>query len=40
MNKQGRGVCLNERGESLVDAVYRSLGYCRDRFVVTKPFSN
>lgn len=26
MNKQGRGVCLNERGQSLVDAVYRSLG--------------
>lgn len=30
MNKQGRGVCLNERGQSLVDAVYRSLGYRRD----------
>jgi CubicO group peptidase (beta-lactamase class C family) len=27
MNKQGRGVCLNERGQSLVDAVYRCLGY-------------
>lgn len=27
MNKQGRGVCLNERGQSLVDAVYRALGY-------------
>jgi hypothetical protein len=27
MNKQGRGVLLNERGQSLVDAVYRSLGY-------------
>jgi CubicO group peptidase (beta-lactamase class C family) len=27
MNKQGRGVMLNERGQSLVDAVYRSLGY-------------
>jgi hypothetical protein len=27
MNKQGRGVCLNERGQSLVDAVYRSLGH-------------
>ena len=26
MNKQGRGVCLNERGQSLVDALYRSLG--------------
>jgi CubicO group peptidase (beta-lactamase class C family) len=25
MNKQGRGVCLNERGQSLVDAVYRAL---------------
>jgi CubicO group peptidase (beta-lactamase class C family) len=31
MNKQGRGVCLNERGQSLVDAVYRSLGYRTDR---------
>lgn len=28
MNKQGRGVLLNERGQSLVDAVYLSLG-CR-----------
>jgi CubicO group peptidase (beta-lactamase class C family) len=28
MNKQGRGVLLNERGQSLVDAVYRALG-CR-----------
>jgi CubicO group peptidase (beta-lactamase class C family) len=28
MNKQGRGVGLNERGQSLVDALYRSLG-CR-----------
>lgn len=27
MNKQGRGVALNERGQSLVDAVYRALGY-------------
>jgi CubicO group peptidase (beta-lactamase class C family) len=27
MNKQGRGVCLNERGQALVDAVYLSLGY-------------
>ncbi len=26
MNKQGRGVCLNERGQSLVDAMYRALG--------------
>jgi CubicO group peptidase (beta-lactamase class C family) len=26
MNKQGRGVLLNERGQSLVDAVYRALG--------------
>ncbi len=31
MNKQGRGVLLNERGQSLVDAVYRSLGYRSDR---------
>lgn len=27
MNKQGRGILLNERGQSLVDAVYRALGY-------------
>lgn len=26
MNKQGRGLALNERGQRLVDAVYRSLG--------------
>lgn len=31
MNKQGRGVLVNERGQSLVDAVYRSLGYRSDR---------
>lgn len=31
MNKQGRGVCLNERGQSLVDAAYRTLGYRTDR---------
>jgi CubicO group peptidase (beta-lactamase class C family) len=31
MNKQGRGVCLNERGQSLVDAVYRTLGYRTNR---------
>jgi CubicO group peptidase (beta-lactamase class C family) len=31
MNKQGRGVCLNERCQSLVDAVYRALGYRTDR---------
>ncbi len=31
MNKQGRGVCLNERGQGLVDAVYRALGYRTDR---------
>jgi CubicO group peptidase (beta-lactamase class C family) len=30
MNKQGRGVLLNERGQALVDAVYRSLGYHSD----------
>jgi CubicO group peptidase (beta-lactamase class C family) len=27
MNKQGPGVLLNERGQALVDAVYRALGY-------------
>jgi CubicO group peptidase (beta-lactamase class C family) len=27
MNRQGQGVLLNERGQALVDAVYRALGY-------------
>ena len=27
MNKQGRGVLLNARGQSLVDAAYQALGY-------------
>jgi len=27
MNQMGRGILLNDRGQSLVDAVYRSLGY-------------
>ena len=27
MNQQGLGVLLNERGQSLVDAAYRALGY-------------
>jgi CubicO group peptidase (beta-lactamase class C family) len=31
MNKQGRGVGLNERGQALIDAVYRSLGYRDNR---------
>ncbi len=31
MNKQGRGVGLNERGQGLVDAVYRALGYRTNR---------
>ena len=31
MSKQGRGVLLNERGQRLVDAVYRSLGCHSDR---------
>jgi CubicO group peptidase (beta-lactamase class C family) len=30
MNKQGRGVLLNERGQALVDATYRALGYRSD----------
>jgi CubicO group peptidase (beta-lactamase class C family) len=30
MNKQGRGVLLNERGQALVDAVYRALGATTD----------
>ncbi len=31
MNKQGRGVLLNERGQSLVDATYGALGYQTER---------
>jgi CubicO group peptidase (beta-lactamase class C family) len=27
MNRQGKGLLLNERGQSLVDAAYRALGY-------------
>ena len=27
MNKQGPGVLINERGQSLVDATYRALGH-------------
>jgi CubicO group peptidase (beta-lactamase class C family) len=34
MNKQGRGVLLNERGQSLVDAVYRAVGCRTDRYGV------
>ena len=29
MNRQGAGLGVNERGQSLVDAVYRALGYRR-----------
>jgi CubicO group peptidase (beta-lactamase class C family) len=32
MNRQGQGVLLNERGQSLVDATYRALGYHTDRY--------
>lgn len=31
MNKQGRGVGVNERGQALVDAVYQCLGYTSSR---------
>jgi CubicO group peptidase (beta-lactamase class C family) len=30
MNRHGEGILLNERGQSLVDATYRSLGYRSD----------
>ena len=30
MNRQGEGILLNERGQSLVDATYRCLGYRSD----------
>jgi CubicO group peptidase (beta-lactamase class C family) len=29
MNQQGTGLGINDRGQSLVDAVYQSLGYVR-----------
>jgi CubicO group peptidase (beta-lactamase class C family) len=29
MNKQGQGLGVNERGQALIDAVYRTLGYTR-----------
>jgi hypothetical protein len=29
MNRQGSGLGINERGQSLVDAAYRALGYSR-----------
>ncbi len=32
MNKQGRGVLLNERAQALVDAVYRCLGYRTNQY--------
>ncbi|MCK9520614.1 MAG: esterase, partial [Dehalococcoidia bacterium] len=27
MNRMGKGILLNDRGQSLVDAAYRSVGY-------------
>ena len=30
MNAMGSGILLNERGQSLVDATYRALGYTSD----------
>lgn len=30
MNRHGNGILLNERGQALVDAIYRSLGYRSD----------
>jgi hypothetical protein len=27
MNQMGNGILLNDRGQSLIDAAYRSLGY-------------
>jgi CubicO group peptidase (beta-lactamase class C family) len=32
MNRQGHGVLLNERGQNLVDATYRALGYHANRW--------
>jgi len=32
MNKHGAGAGLNDRGQSLIDAAYRSLGYASDAF--------
>ncbi|MBI1238836.1 MAG: serine hydrolase [Alphaproteobacteria bacterium] len=31
MNRMGQGILLNDRGQSLVDAAYRALGYRSDR---------
>ena len=31
MNKMGLGILLNDRGQSLVDAAYRALGYRTDK---------
>ena len=30
MNRMGAGILLNERGQSLVDATYKALGYTSD----------
>jgi CubicO group peptidase (beta-lactamase class C family) len=30
MNRMGEGILLNDRGQALVDATYRSLGYRSD----------
>ena len=30
MNRMGKGILLNERGQSLVDATYRVLGHRSD----------
>ena len=32
MNRMGNGIMLNERGQALVDATYRALGYTRARY--------
>ena len=32
MNKHGAGAGLNDRGQSLIDAAYRSLGYTTDAY--------
>ena len=31
MNRMGKGILLNERGQALVDAAYRALGYRSER---------
>jgi hypothetical protein len=37
MNRMGAGILLNERGQSLVDAAYVSLGYAGNQSGAWRP---